>query len=151
MKKLAIFLVLLVVAFVGATQYKEYKKARLVEQEQQVKDDQVKLLRQQIVSVLKDPSSVQWRGEFLSSDRNTLCGEVNAKNSLGGYVGFKKYVANSQGYLIEGGGFKTWSMKHNKTPVPDYMVSGARLSDEGQQAIFAKDVFEFFWKSNCTE
>lgn len=137
MKKIAIVLVVLVIVFVGAMQYKEKR----------LRDD----LRKQVLSVLKDPSSVQWRDEFLSSDRSTLCGEVNAKNSLGGYVGFKRYVANSHGHLIEGGKFNTWSMEHNKTPVPDYMETGAQLSDEAQHPMATKDIFDFFWNSNCTE
>ena len=49
---------------------------------------------------MKDPASAQWRNEVLSADNKTLCGEVNAKNSMGGYVGFKPYIANQKGYLL---------------------------------------------------
>lgn len=155
MKKVAIWVVFLVIAAVCAVQYKGYRKDRAaaekVEQEKQTKDAKIKALQKHIVAVLKDPSSVQWQGEFLSSDQTTLCGEVNAKNSLGGYVGFKRYIANNHGYLIEGGVFSSWSMEHNKIPVPDYMEDGARRSDAGDQATFSRDVFEFFWTSNCKE
>lgn len=40
---------------------------------------------------LKDPSSAQFRNEQLART-GVLCGEVNAKNSMGGYVGFKRYI-----------------------------------------------------------
>lgn len=46
-----------------------------------------------IVRQMKDPSSVQFRS--LSVTRDTfLCGELNAKNSYGGYVGFKKFITD---------------------------------------------------------
>jgi hypothetical protein len=38
---------------------------------------------------LKDPSSAQFRN--LRYVEPYVCGEVNAKNSFGGYVGFKKF------------------------------------------------------------
>lgn len=153
MKKLVFFLCILVVAILGARQYKDYKKERDVAEkvaaEALEKETAVKNMRKLVIAVLKDPSSAQWQGEFLSSGNETLCGEVNAKNSMGGYVGFKKYIANANGFVIEGSPFKTWSMAHNKTPVPDYMKSGARLSDDGAQVTFARDVFNFLWETNC--
>lgn len=41
-----------------------------------------------------DPGSAQWRGLFISkSEREgpVLCGEVNAKNHFGAYVGFRPF------------------------------------------------------------
>ena len=40
---------------------------------------------------LKDPSSAQWRGLYIRGIM--LCGEVNAKNAYGGYVGFRRFYA----------------------------------------------------------
>jgi hypothetical protein len=49
----------------------------------------------------KDPASAQWRSLYLMNG-TTLCGEVNAKNSYGGYVGFRAFyvdtVTGSSGY-----------------------------------------------------
>ncbi len=60
-----------------------------------------------LTSRLKDPSSVQWRNVFIA-DRalQTLCGEINARNSYGGYTGFKRfyYTRNSQLTEVQGGG-----------------------------------------------
>lgn len=45
---------------------------------------------------LKDPASAQFRpmvaGVFPGGSSITVCGEVNSKNSFGGYVGFTSYM-----------------------------------------------------------
>lgn len=53
-------------------------------------------LKQKVRNALKDPNSaefkdVQWVGG------KAICGQVNAKNSYGGYGGFKHFVADSDG------------------------------------------------------
>jgi hypothetical protein len=61
---------------------------------------------------LKDPSSVQFRNLFVvkkpfkSDDGKTyqlyaLCGELNAKNSYGGYAGFRRFTATTDVAFIE--------------------------------------------------
>jgi hypothetical protein len=47
-----------------------------------------------ISNMLKDPASTQFRNEFMSGS-GWLCGELNSKNSEGGYVGFKKFAVRS--------------------------------------------------------
>ena len=45
----------------------------------------------------KDPLSVQYRGLFISTNSlHVLCGEVNAKNSYGGYIGFRRFYATEE-------------------------------------------------------
>jgi len=49
-----------------------------------------------IEAQLKDPLSAQYRNVRAVPDKNgypreVICGEVNAKNSLGGYVGFRRF------------------------------------------------------------
>ena len=45
-----------------------------------------------LVQNFKDPESVKFRNISLSlTDVPIVCGEVNGKNSYGGYTGFKKY------------------------------------------------------------
>lgn len=66
------------------------------------------LLKEQAKRSLKDPSSVQFQalqlfhttmltkeGQSLPGGVFTLCGEVNAKNSFGGYVGFRRFVSTA--------------------------------------------------------
>ncbi len=44
----------------------------------------------------KDPASAQYRDQFISEVAGTvLCGEVNAKNSYGAYVGFRRFYATA--------------------------------------------------------
>lgn len=53
---------------------------------------------------LKDPASAQFREVRLVSyrgDGRVVCGQVNAKNSYGGYVGFKRFIASSKTATIE--------------------------------------------------
>lgn len=45
---------------------------------------------------LKDSSSAEFR------NMKGICGEVNAKNGFGGYVGFKRYIASGDIAVIEG-------------------------------------------------
>jgi hypothetical protein len=45
----------------------------------------------QVRAHLKDPDSATWRN-LRNIGPNVICGEVNAKNSLGGYTGFEPFM-----------------------------------------------------------
>ena len=47
-----------------------------------------------VVSVLKDPGSAQFQNVFITTPRQgmAVCGEINAKNSYGGYTGFQYFI-----------------------------------------------------------
>lgn len=47
-----------------------------------------------VKGVLKDPSSAQFRNQ------RGACGEVNSKNSFGGYIGFQRYIAAGKELVI---------------------------------------------------
>jgi hypothetical protein len=49
-----------------------------------------------IANKLKDPSSAQFRNVRLVKylDGEVICGEINGKNSYGGYVGYSDFVAD---------------------------------------------------------
>ena len=51
---------------------------------------------QAVANQMKDPNSAEFRNwHAFQSDKGLLvCGEVNAKNSFGGYVGFTHFVAH---------------------------------------------------------
>lgn len=59
-------------------------------------------LRKPLLAQLFDPDSAQFRNEVLYSnwttDGSAMCGEVNAKNQAGGYVGFQPFQ------VVAGGG-----------------------------------------------
>lgn len=63
-------------------------------------DALVKAAKANITRALKDPSSAQFRNLFIGTGADkkgmlALCGEVNAKNSYGAYVGFKRFFATT--------------------------------------------------------
>ncbi|WP_420722498.1 hypothetical protein [Hwanghaeella sp. LZ110] len=47
-----------------------------------------------VLSVLKDPESAQFRNVFITTPTQgtAVCGEVNAKNSYGGFTGFQYFI-----------------------------------------------------------
>lgn len=50
---------------------------------------------------LLDPGAAQFREVFLADRGGHVCGQVNAKNKFGGYVGFKRFVAGGDGVAFE--------------------------------------------------
>ncbi|MEW7850048.1 hypothetical protein AB2N08_15240 [Massilia aurea] len=60
--------------------------------------------RAPMVALLKDPASAKTRNERITK-AGALCGEVNAKNGMGGYAGFKRYISlGPESNYIEGTG-----------------------------------------------
>jgi len=59
--------------------------------------------KKNVADSLKDPSSAQFRNVRLVpyKDGSVICGEVNAKNSYGGYVGFKDFVASTTSATLQ--------------------------------------------------
>jgi hypothetical protein len=49
--------------------------------------------QERIASGLRDPESARFRKVFISPRGRAVCGEVNAKNSMGGYVGFRRFIS----------------------------------------------------------
>lgn len=65
--------------------------------------------RKVAADTMRDPGSVQFRNEALLSEPQGACGELNAKNGLGAYTGFTRYIAMTAGnYAIEGGPVIGW-------------------------------------------
>lgn len=54
-------------------------------------------LRKPVLAELKDPDSAVFRNERIIGTwipkQAILCGEVNAKNTMGGYVGYKPFTS----------------------------------------------------------
>lgn len=55
--------------------------------------------REAVKNYLKDPDSAKFKGEMLSG--TIVCGEVNAKNSYGGYGGSKRYMVQDGMVTLE--------------------------------------------------
>lgn len=68
-------------------------------------DDRVSLARRVVLANLRDADSAKFRNvRVVSTFMGTaVCGEVNARNAMGGYVGFTEFVtANDVLFLAEG-------------------------------------------------
>jgi hypothetical protein len=61
--------------------------------------------RQVIASVMRDPDSVLFRGLTLkkAGDIRFVCGEYNAKNGFGAYVGYRRFVTDTQEMTVRQG------------------------------------------------
>lgn len=63
-------------------------------------------LRADLLHQLKDPESARVRGEYLSMPEQAdlavraLCGEINARNSYGGYAGFTRFIVTTDGLRL---------------------------------------------------
>jgi hypothetical protein len=64
----------------------------------------IELAKKAIERDLLDPASVQYR-DVKEFSEGVVCGEINAKNGLGGYVGYKTFIYN--GMLKDGAYFET--------------------------------------------
>lgn len=71
-------------------------------EEERQREDQVRMeeLKEKVTALLKDPSSAQFQNLRLTS-AGALCGEVNARNAFGGYVGFRGFVASEEKTFID--------------------------------------------------
>lgn len=90
----AIALVLCLV-LVGCGESEADKQRRLNSQMQHLGESYVK-------GKLKDAGSAEFRHQFISL-KGAPCGEVNARNSFGGYTGFIRYIAASKDLTIVDG------------------------------------------------
>ncbi|WP_189370664.1 hypothetical protein [Tateyamaria omphalii] len=67
-------------------------------------DAQIQTVQNSVTHNFKDPNSAQFRKLRWFENRhadgtisNTVCGEVNAKNSFGGFVGFSPFAGRMNG------------------------------------------------------
>ena len=60
------------------------------------------MARRTVRAALKDPDSANFRNTFFSelSGPKVICGEVNSKNSLGGYSGFQSFVFDDEKFNV---------------------------------------------------
>ncbi|MBV4512723.1 hypothetical protein HBO10_19900 [Pseudomonas sp. WS 5503] len=73
----------------------EADKARSKAEMAEIRSQRV--AREFVSGVLKDPESAEFRNQ------KGFCGEVNSKNSFGGYAGFKRFIAASEEMVVFAG------------------------------------------------
>lgn len=123
-------------------------------------------LRLPIISNLVDPESAQFRDE-IRIGKSVLCGEVNAKNRMGGYTGFKKFVRTQEFFHVEGTDLSRFSSKDGKSTEDviaglDAKISIQELQIKNKEAglpytlskseveeLIQKKLFDKTWNENC--
>jgi len=101
-------------------------------------DDPVAMTKWSLEVHLKDPSSVQYKNVGIITKKagtKTVCGEFNAKNSYGGYVGFKYFLApaNNSFLLNTDVDMETW-VKLCMTDENEAKVNALRASVDAKAA-----------------
>lgn len=109
-------------------------------------------LRKPILASLKDPDSALFRNQYVG--RRALCGEVNARNAMGGYTGYSRFIAAGDQYALESAGLSTW---YNKSTGIEGVKAGLdkqieimktksrRPTDEEVE----KAIFMDLWRERC--
>ncbi|MBK5551925.1 hypothetical protein JFU49_16825 [Pseudomonas sp. TH03] len=93
----------LVVGFLVISDTSACLAASSLWQKLQVPEERAAEVKVAVKSNLLDPESAQFRNLYTPSvsskpmPSGAVCGEVNAKNGYGGYVGFKKFVQSAPG------------------------------------------------------
>lgn len=107
--------------------------------------------RTAVLNALRDSSSAQFKNEKLKRT-GYVCGEVNAKNGMGGYTGFKRYASSETDYLL--GDSLTAAPRRASTEEImqgldwkiDFMKSNGRVPTEDEERQAA---FESRWTRVC--
>jgi len=126
---IALIIISIFISIGGILAYSEFLKWKAEQEKQKI----IEAARKPIISSLKDPLSAQFKDEWITSDKITVCGEVNAKNSLGGYVGFKYYISNGDEFLIEGSTFSSWPLSKIKGDIPEEIKIGIKTMERASE------------------
>ena len=110
--------------------------------------------RTPLVSSLTDPQSVQFRNERAVTRAGAICGEFNAKNKLGGYVGFRRFISDGKQYAVEGTTLSAWNIEASTPrPEPEFVEIHQKLKegkwDRETLDIFSTELFDWLWKTQC--
>lgn len=73
--------------------------------------DPISVAQSQVTSELIDPNSAQFRD--MNDFGNYVCGEVNARNSFGGYTGFQPFYVKGDEVLLGQAGIDPGSRLQN--------------------------------------
>lgn len=75
-------------------------KDQVEQKEKEALNAQIETLKAKVLDRLNDPVSAQFKNVKLLPDNKGLCGEVNSKNSLGGYGPFTAFAVKPSGQVV---------------------------------------------------
>ncbi|MDX8121593.1 hypothetical protein SKZ59_07420 [Janthinobacterium sp. GMG2] len=121
-------------------------------------------VREPVRAIAKDPGSAQFKAERLTSN-GWHCGEMNAKNDYGAYVGFKRFISNVKLGKIyyEGSGLigelnteeilktldKQIAFLKRQNEIKAAGGKVVKYSDSERERMATQEVFEDHWKEIC--
>lgn len=88
----------------------------------------IETLQAKVAAQLTDPGSAQFRNVKLSPTKEFICGEINGKNKMGGYVGFVPFVASNDFEFIDSENIGRFWVKE---PAKAEDVTGEKLRKSG--------------------
>ena len=120
--------------------------------------------REPLRAITKDPDSAQFKAEHLTSS-GWHCGEMNAKNEYGAYVGFKRFISNAKAgkFYYEGSGLigelnteeilkhldKKIALLKRQNEIKAAGGTVVKYSDGERDHIATQELFEDHWKDIC--
>lgn len=99
-------------------------------------EDKVRLAQETVRGTLVDPGSAQFQKVEIFRGGDVVCGEVNAKNRLGGYVGRRGFVVRT----------RDWRVFMFAAPGPDAIFNArlARACDPNEAGTPLYEILDFF-------
>lgn len=76
-----------------------------------------------VADSLKDPSSVQFRDVHYYPTTGAVCGQFNARNSFGGYVGFSLFKVDGSGALADIVSLHDLSSAYRRAAIKQFLAS----------------------------
>lgn len=97
--------------YVAENQVAPDKKAEIpppIPDQKSAEGEKIQRFQKSLIAVMKDPDSAQFRNTRIVQGKggDALCGEVNGKNSFGGYIGYQPFavteikIEGAQGNVI---------------------------------------------------
>lgn len=105
--------------------------------------------KKSLIDVLKNPDTVKFRNEVSFKTPGVICGEFNAQNSMGGYVGFKKYIAKSKFFLIEDEDVLSWDPIEIENILGINVSAVQSIQSELGKEDINRDLLGILWKKYC--
>lgn len=102
MRKLTVLFILAMVAGSASAAPKESLKEKKAREQREAQ--MIAAAKKAIAYTLTDPDSANFREVYVAPNEVAVCGQVNAKNSFGGYVGFRRFIYSPRKQGIDGDG-----------------------------------------------